>query len=285
MIAALARSDVLHKGMGCLPFAFDPAVVRNSSPLPVRKRMEKRTNSTIFSACYTDAMDQKTKRAIIAHYKGQCQYCGAGEAAEVEHIVPLAKGGRDVLENVTLACFGCNRRKGDTELDVMFVAIAHARARDAAPAIKRRLRAKALPRELARLDIVDGVIQANTLLDLGRSGRQIAANITRADKAGYMVAVADLGMPPEAVMLAGKAMAGFCAGLLRERRGEHAKTHLAGKGGRKSKITEEQARDAKMRLTNNPALTHEQVARMLGVSRATLYRAWERHNIIVDIQS
>ncbi|MGA0094801.1 MAG: recombinase family protein [Chthoniobacterales bacterium] len=57
------------------------------------------------------------------------------------------------------------------------------------------------------------------------------------------------------------------------------------KGGRKPKLDLNKAKQAVQLLEDNPALTHEQVARMLGVSRATLYRAWERHNIIVDIQS
>jgi hypothetical protein len=56
----------------------------------------------------------------------------------VEHIVARSKGGPDTLGNVTLACDRCNRLKSDLDLDPMFLAIAHARAREAAPKIVAR---------------------------------------------------------------------------------------------------------------------------------------------------
>jgi len=48
------------------------------------------------------------------------------------------------------------------------------------------------------------------------------------------------------------------------------------RGGRKPKLTDEKAKKAKLVLENDPSLLHEEVARMFGVSRATLYRSWER---------
>lgn len=44
-----------------------------------------------------------------------CQYCGQQPpkvVLEVDHIVPVSSGGRDHLENLTTACFDCNRGKG-----------------------------------------------------------------------------------------------------------------------------------------------------------------------------
>jgi len=57
------------------------------------------------------------------------------------------------------------------------------------------------------------------------------------------------------------------------------------KGGRKPKLDENKAKQAVKLLEDNPALTHEQVAKMMDVSRATLYRTWERYKIFVEIQS
>ena len=51
------------------------------------------------------------------------------------------------------------------------------------------------------------------------------------------------------------------------------------KGGRKPKLTEKQAKDAIKLLEANPEMIHEQVARLHGVSRVTLYRAWDRHGL------
>ncbi|KFN01299.1 HNH endonuclease [Bacillus clarus] len=43
---------------------------------------------------------------------GECQYCGnpTGDY-QLEHIVPLSKGGANTLSNITVACPACNRSK------------------------------------------------------------------------------------------------------------------------------------------------------------------------------
>ncbi len=56
------------------------------------------------------------------------------------------------------------------------------------------------------------------------------------------------------------------------------------KGGRKPKLTKEKALEAAKLLEDNPRLIHEQVARMFGVARATLYRSWTRYGISVDFE-
>lgn len=54
---------------------------------------------------------------VAARASHRCEYCRAPEAAfnlafEVEHVVPLSKGGADALENLALACRSCNLHKG-----------------------------------------------------------------------------------------------------------------------------------------------------------------------------
>jgi 5-methylcytosine-specific restriction endonuclease McrA len=48
---------------------------------------------------------------------GRCRYCGVecgegGERWEIDHVVPVAKGGRDAEDNLVLACRRCNQKKG-----------------------------------------------------------------------------------------------------------------------------------------------------------------------------
>jgi len=48
----------------------------------------------------------------------RCEYCRAPEAAfnfhmEVEHIIPLSRGGADSKDNLALACQSCNLHKSD----------------------------------------------------------------------------------------------------------------------------------------------------------------------------
>lgn len=51
-----------------------------------------------------------------------CQYCGATPPAvilEVDHVVPVAEGGKNQIDNLVTACFDCNRGKSDRMLSDM----------------------------------------------------------------------------------------------------------------------------------------------------------------------
>ena len=51
-----------------------------------------------------------------------CQYCGRKTPEvilELEHIIPLSKGGTDEIDNLTTSCFECNRGKGASLLDTI----------------------------------------------------------------------------------------------------------------------------------------------------------------------
>ena len=51
---------------------------------------------------------------LLEHWRRTCAYCGAKDRAlQVEHIVPAGRGGSDRIDNLTLACGPCNRRKGN----------------------------------------------------------------------------------------------------------------------------------------------------------------------------
>ena len=51
---------------------------------------------------------------IYNKYDGKCQLCGRKiefRFATLDHIIPLAQGGIDSLDNIQLACKCCNRQK------------------------------------------------------------------------------------------------------------------------------------------------------------------------------
>jgi 5-methylcytosine-specific restriction endonuclease McrA len=52
------------------------------------------------------------RKQVIANAAGYCVKCGAENSNHVDHIVPKAKGGQDVLENLQLLCAKCNTSKG-----------------------------------------------------------------------------------------------------------------------------------------------------------------------------
>lgn len=51
-------------------------------------------------------------RAIVDMQLGRCIYCGKKcDKLEIEHLVPLVKGGAHSAENIAAACLPCNRSK------------------------------------------------------------------------------------------------------------------------------------------------------------------------------
>jgi len=57
-------------------------------------------------------------REIVKGRDGEvCQYCGRpAPDGEPDHVLPLAKGGTDVLTNLVWSCQDCNRSKGSKTL-------------------------------------------------------------------------------------------------------------------------------------------------------------------------
>lgn len=54
-----------------------------------------------------------TKEDVLERYGDECAYCG-GEFQELDHFVPVSKGGPHTLDNVRPSCTSCNRKKWDT---------------------------------------------------------------------------------------------------------------------------------------------------------------------------
>ncbi|MGW5639615.1 HNH endonuclease [Streptomyces sp. NPDC003832] len=52
---------------------------------------------------------------VFRHWGAGCIYCGA-LAEHLDHVRPLAGGGRDVFRNVVPACADCNLSKGAKSL-------------------------------------------------------------------------------------------------------------------------------------------------------------------------
>lgn len=52
--------------------------------------------------------------ALTDFWGALCAYCGSqGDNLEVDHIVPVSRGGSNDIRNLTLACRPCNMRKRD----------------------------------------------------------------------------------------------------------------------------------------------------------------------------
>lgn len=60
-----------------------------------------------------DSLNPAVRAYILERDGYRCAYCETTEGPfEADHIVPVARGGGDDLENLTCACRSCNRSKG-----------------------------------------------------------------------------------------------------------------------------------------------------------------------------
>ncbi len=56
------------------------------------------------------------RQLVIDRAQGHCEYCRvpvrfALESMEIDHILPVSRGGTTIAENLALACHGCNQHK------------------------------------------------------------------------------------------------------------------------------------------------------------------------------
>ncbi len=62
------------------------------------------------------SLTSKQKQAVAQRANHCCEYClcqvkYSPDPFSIEHIIPRSKGGTDELDNLALACQGCNNRK------------------------------------------------------------------------------------------------------------------------------------------------------------------------------
>ena len=69
-------------------------------------------------------ISSEIQRLVRQRAEHLCEYCHTSEQWQyvrftIDHVIPLARGGSDDPDNLALACFHCNRRKGNklTALD------------------------------------------------------------------------------------------------------------------------------------------------------------------------
>jgi hypothetical protein len=54
------------------------------------------------------------RRFVFRRDGGRCSHCGAEHELQLDHIIPVSRGGSSVPENLQVLCGPCNRRKSNT---------------------------------------------------------------------------------------------------------------------------------------------------------------------------
>jgi len=59
-----------------------------------------------------------SRKNILRRDSFKCVYCGRSDLPlTIDHVLPKAKGGEDIWENLVTACVVCNNSKGDRTLE------------------------------------------------------------------------------------------------------------------------------------------------------------------------
>jgi 5-methylcytosine-specific restriction endonuclease McrA len=74
-----------------------------------RRRVRKEGNGVL-------KVSARDWRRMLIRYRNRCAYCGEVRKLVMEHIVPIARGGRHSIGNLLPACRSCNARKHDSLL-------------------------------------------------------------------------------------------------------------------------------------------------------------------------
>lgn len=93
--------------------------VRDATPSPraesykqaVPPQIKRRERQTL------RANHHQWRQQLVDDYGARCLNCGATESLVIDHIVPIAKGGRSDIANLQLLCAACNRIKGKLVID------------------------------------------------------------------------------------------------------------------------------------------------------------------------
>ena len=57
-------------------------------------------------------LTKELRQAVLEHDDFTCQACGITENLHIDHIVPVARGGKTEFENLQVLCGSCNSSKG-----------------------------------------------------------------------------------------------------------------------------------------------------------------------------
>lgn len=80
---------------------------QRDTPTRATQRAEKRAARELVSKDYPRIFIELGRL-----YGFSCQQCNSAEDLQIDHILPLSKGGKSKLDNLQLLCKPCNMRKG-----------------------------------------------------------------------------------------------------------------------------------------------------------------------------
>ena len=90
--------------------AQNPDKVRDYGKAKRRNRREAK-NAT------EDRLTAAEWREVMAEHNGRCNYCGSRDDIQIDHVMPLSRGGLHNRSNVVPACGDCNNSKNASTVE------------------------------------------------------------------------------------------------------------------------------------------------------------------------
>ena len=82
---------------------------------PVKSKAQKRRSNLRRRA--EGGITEEVRQFILDSYSSKCVYCGEEGKMEIDHIIPVSKGGTNHIDNLAPACRSCNASKNDRLLE------------------------------------------------------------------------------------------------------------------------------------------------------------------------
>jgi len=96
------ENSITQNGNRWLRLAWRDALIQRHIAALGLKQPPKRVDPT-----------EAQRKAVLKRDRRSCRYCRATERKlHIDHVVPVAKGGRTTVPNLVAACQRCNLRKG-----------------------------------------------------------------------------------------------------------------------------------------------------------------------------
>jgi 5-methylcytosine-specific restriction endonuclease McrA len=64
---------------------------------------------------YANLFTRDLRKQGYVNENSICLFCSSKSELQIDHIVPISKGGANSIDNVQILCRPCNRKKSDHE--------------------------------------------------------------------------------------------------------------------------------------------------------------------------
>ena len=101
---------------------YNPDYYKSPKSRIKKQERDKRRRMLVKYANKKERITDVTISILKEKYGNKCAYCGndVTDSFEIEHKLPLFRGGQNNIDNLALSCESCNRKKGK-KTDIEFV--------------------------------------------------------------------------------------------------------------------------------------------------------------------